>query len=88
MLGDRYMWTMFSEDNSCSSRSMVPCNPCFSLTQLLLGAEGVEARLRDDLTEELQKHILRGALHVCLVVYLDATVIVNFIPLLINEPSS
>lgn len=59
-----------------------------ALTQLLLGAQGVEARLGDDLTEELQEHILGGALHVCLVVYLDATVIVNFIPLLINKPAS
>lgn len=65
-----------------------PAMPRFSLTQLFLGAQGVEARLRDDLTEELQKHVLRGVLHVRLVVYLDATVIVNFIPLLVNEPSS
>lgn len=56
------------------------------LTQLLLGAQGVEARFGDDLTEELQEHVLRGALHVCLVVDLDATVIVNFIPLLVNKP--
>ena len=32
--------------------------PCCPLTQLLLGAQGVEARLGDDLTEELQKHVL------------------------------
>lgn len=67
---------------------MVPAIPHFPLTQLLLGAQGVEARLRDDLTEELQKHVLRGVLHICLVVYLNATVVVNFIPLLINKPSS
>lgn len=65
-----------------------PAIPCFPLTQLFLGAQGVEAWLGDDLTEELQKHVLRGALHVCLVVYLDAAVIVNFIPLLIDKPSS
>ena len=57
------------------------------LTQLLLGAQRVEAGLRDDLAEELQQHVLPGGLHVRLVVDLDATVVVHLVPLLVHVPA-
>lgn len=82
-----YKWEMSSSLKAVHS-SPVACDPHVPLTKLLLGAQGIEARLRDNLAEQLQEHVLRGALHVCLVVDLDAAVIVNFIPLLINKPSS
>ena len=57
------------------------------LTQLLLGAQRVEARLRDDLAEELQQHVLPGRLHVRLVVDLNAAVVVHLVLLLVHVPS-
>ena len=83
-----YMWGTFSRTTAVPQGVRCPAMPYCPLTQLLLGAQGVEARLGDDLTEELQKHVLWGALHVGLVVYLNAAVIVDFIPLLIHKPSS
>lgn len=58
------------------------------LTQLLFGSQCVEAGLRDDLTEELQQHVVVGGLHVCLIVDLNAAVVVHFIPLLVNIPAT
>lgn len=57
-------------------------------TQLLFGSQGVETGLRDDLAEELQQHVLVGGLHVRLIVDLDATVVVNLVPLLVDVPAA
>lgn len=58
------------------------------LTQLLFGAERVEAGLHDDLAEELQQHVLVRGLQVRLVVDLDAAVVVDLVPLLVNVPAT
>lgn len=58
------------------------------LTQLFFGPQRVEAGLRDDLTEQLQQHVVVGGLHVCLVVDLNATVVVHLVPLLVNVPAT
>lgn len=58
------------------------------LTQLFFGSQCVEAGLRDDLTEQLQQHVVVGGLHVCLIVDLNATVVVHLIPLLVNIPAT
>ena len=58
------------------------------LTQLLFGSQCVEAGLGDDLTEQLQLHVVVGRLHVCLVVNLNATIVVHLVPLLINVPAT
>lgn len=58
------------------------------LTQLFFGSQCVEAGLRDDLTEQLQQHVVMGGLHVCLIVDLNATIVVHLIPLLVNIPAT
>lgn len=72
----------------CDGSACAQTQPLGELTQLLLRAQRVEARLRDNLAKQLQKHILRSALHVCLVIYFNATVVMNFISLLIYKPTS
>lgn len=57
-------------------------------TQLFLGAQCIEAGLMDDLTEELQQHVVVCGLHVRLVVNLYTTVIMDLIPLLVYVPTT
>lgn len=58
------------------------------LTQLFFGSQSVEAGLGDDLTEQLQQHVVVGGLHVCLIVDLNATIVVHLVPLLVNIPAT
>lgn len=58
------------------------------LTQLFFGSQGVEAGLGDDLAEELQQHVVVRALHVRLVVDLNATIVVHLVSLLVNIPAT
>lgn len=61
---------------------------CVQRTQLFLGAQCIEAGLMDDLTEELQQHVVMCSLHVRLVVNLYTTVIMDLIPLLVHIPAT
>lgn len=61
---------------------------CVECTQLFLGAQCIEAGLMDDLTEELQQHVVMCGLHVRLVVNLYTTVIVDLISLLVYIPAT
>lgn len=57
-------------------------------TQLFFGSQCVEAWLRNYLTEQLQQHVVVGGLHVCLIVDLNAAVVVYLVPLLVNIPAT
>ena len=54
-----------------------------SLTELLLGAQNVEAGLGDDLTEQFNEHVRVRLLQAALVVHLEGGALVDVIRLLV-----
>lgn len=84
-----YTQRIENRDGKCATRHVLRHVFVFlGLTQLFFGSQCVEAGLGDDLTEQLQQHVVMGGLHVGLVVDLDAAVVVHLVPLLVNIPAT